>query len=108
MRCKNISECAENASVGQVKMRRKMTTISRLLHKQIVRYCAAWVEESQAEAGNEVEDDQTNVTALVTVAGASSTGMGMGIGLSSSSSSTMIREKPNKRTPEYLAAVVGA
>lgn len=58
---------AENASVGQAKIRREVTTISRLLHKHIVRYYAAWVEESQhtGAAGDDVES--TNVTASMSM-----------------------------------------
>lgn len=66
---------AENASVGQAKIRREVTTISRLLHKHIVRYYAAWVEESQHMGASEHDAaESTNVTA--TLLGSSATESG--------------------------------
>jgi len=89
---------AENASVGQAKIRREVTTISRLLHKHIVRYYAAWVEESQHSGAAGEDAESTNVTASLS----------MGASESSSTSSS-----PSKSSalvpPAYMSnAFLGA
>lgn len=95
---------AENASVGQAKIRREVTTISRLLHKHIVRYYAAWVEETQASSGGPGEGgEDTNVTATLTMAGEASCSSSSSSSSSSSGSSPL--KGPNQ--PEYLKAVMG-
>ena len=47
----------DNALAGQNKIRREVTTISRLLHKHIVRYFAAWVEEYEDHSYYSEEKD---------------------------------------------------
>ena len=86
---------AENASVGQAKIRREVTTISRLLHKHIVRYYAAWVEETECAGPCAVEGTEDgNVTATLTMGASNSFG-------TSSTSSAL------QKGPKYLSAVVG-
>jgi hypothetical protein len=95
---------AENAAVGLAKIRREVTTISRLLHKHIVRYYAAWVEESPCNDACDDAESGDTPTASRTL-GASSAG-----DTASSAASTPSRARPAQKqggTADYLASVVG-
>jgi hypothetical protein len=95
---------AENAAVGLAKIRREVTTISRLLHKHIVRYYAAWVEESPCNDACDDAESGDTPTASRTL-GASSAG-----DTASSAASTPSRARPTQKqggTADYLASVVG-
>jgi hypothetical protein len=95
---------AENAAVGLAKIRREVTTISRLLHKHIVRYYAAWVEESPCNDACDDAEGGDTPTASRTL-GASSAG-----DTASSAASTPSRARPTLKqrgTADYLASVVG-
>jgi len=87
---------AENASVGQAKIRREVTTISRLLHKHIVRYYAAWVEESQQHP-EQADQDGDHSRSTLSVGGSESR--------SSSVSSSPIKGAllAGAGTPAYLS-----
>lgn len=109
---------AENASVGQAKIRREVTTISRLLHKHIVRYYAAWVEETACSGVCEGGGDGGNgsescTSATLTFGGAS---VSESPSARSSSRRTLGRGSNNANSsssggrsgaPEYLSAVLG-
>ena len=79
------SEEGKFASVGAVqnrKLRREVTTISRLLHKNIVRYYQAWVEggntETPVEEEQEVAMVEDNISQNDESSGQSSAGEGFG------------------------------
>jgi len=50
---------ADNASAG-TKIRREVTTISRLIHKHVVRYFAAWVEQYDHAASQQSSESATS------------------------------------------------
>lgn len=51
----------DDKSLLTAKIQREVTTISRLLHKNIVRYYAAWMEESAAEEMNDANSASTSL-----------------------------------------------